>query len=383
MNPAQNPTQDFKKWITFNNSLSDHKNLYDLYNAVKDIRTASETRCTPLRQDDITKYLIECSAVGDSLIVEEEGRQELLSYLKQHYFRTENIDEWFRRKQSLQDKTSNHQYLPNEDDSFTNNANHASIHPHYKETRYYNIKVLFSALCYLAIIGFLAITFLQSPVKGAAYLFSFALAAFSLVLLQWIAKGFMIGLIKGNAVRVTAKQNPMIFQIISTQVKQLGLKEMPEVYMYGGVFNAFVMKFARTHVLMLYSQVIETAMNGDDSILKFVIGHELGHIKRKHLAKRSWLIFSNLIPFLGKAYSRGCEYTCDRIGYHFSKQGAIEGVLILATGKEIYSLINIDQFVDESVNSGSFWMWFSEKFLSHPHTSKRLAELRKYAQASS
>jgi Zn-dependent protease with chaperone function len=140
------------------------------------------------------------------------------------------------------------------------------------------------------------------------------------------------------------------------------------------------MKFARAKVLMLYSQVVETAMTGDDSILRFVIGHELGHIHRKHLTKSRWLIFSIFIPFLNKAYSRGCEYTCDRIGYHFSQKGAIEGVLILATGKEIYSKINVDHFVDDAVNSGSFWMWFSEKFLSHPHTAKRLNELRKYAQ---
>ncbi len=153
---------------------------------------------------------------------------------------------------------------------------------------------------------------------------------------------------------------------------------MPEIFITGGRFNAFVMRFARANYLMLYSEVIETSLKGDFAILIFVIGHELGHIKRKHLTKDLWLFPSNLVPFLKQAYSRGCEYTCDRIGYHFSNRGAVEGILILAIGKEIYSKISIDQFITDSKNEQGFWVWFSEIFLTHPHLAKRIKGIEDY-----
>lgn len=135
---------------------------------------------------------------------------------------------------------------------------------------------------------------------------------------------------------------------------------------------------ARKKYLMLFSQVIETAANGDFEIVKFIVGHELGHLKRKHLSQNIWLAPSSLIPFLRLAHSRACEFTCDRIGYSFSKQGSIEGILILATGKEIHSKINVQQYIEDTRSEKSFWVWLSEKFLSHPFVSKRLSELNEY-----
>ncbi|MCX2746195.1 M48 family metallopeptidase, partial [Mangrovivirga sp. M17] len=161
---------------------------------------------------------------------------------------------------------------------------------------------------------------------------------------------------------------------------EIGLKEIPDIYICHGSFNAFVTKFARKKYLMLYSEVIETALMGDTEVLKFVIGHELGHLKRQHLNKEVWLTPSLLIPFLKQAHSRGCEYTCDRIGHYFSTQGSFEGILILATGKEIFSKINIQRYIDDAHAENGFWVWFSEKFLSHPHIYKRLSAIKNYAE---
>ena len=79
------------------------------------------------------------------------------------------------------------------------------------------------------------------------------------------------------------------------------------------------------------------------------------------------------IPFLGSAYSRACEYTCDSIGSSLSEEGARSGMLVLAAGTKLFRKVNVDQFVGQMQTESGFWMWFSEKVSSHPHLVKRLA----------
>ena len=104
----------------------------------------------------------------------------------------------------------------------------------------------------------------------------------------------------------------------------------------GGLLNAFATRFFGRDFVVIYSDVLELAYSEGDAELAFVICHELAHIKRKHLTRRLLLYPSMLIPFLGAAYSRACEYTCDRFGAHYQPDGALGGLLVLAAGKMLY-----------------------------------------------
>ena len=60
----------------------------------------------------------------------------------------------------------------------------------------------------------------------------------------------------------------------------------------------------------------------DPEALRFVIGHEVGHLAAGHVSYFR-LVFStviNMIPILGPALSRTQEYTADNFGYSFAPE---------------------------------------------------------------
>jgi len=75
-----------------------------------------------------------------------------------------------------------------------------------------------------------------------------------------------------------------------------------------GVLNAFATRFARKNFVVIYSDIFEMAYQEEKDAVSFIIGHELGHLKRRHVS--NWRLFLTLparfIPLLYKAYSRAC-----------------------------------------------------------------------------
>jgi len=140
----------------------------------------------------------------------------------------------------------------------------------------------------------------------------------------------------------------------------------------GGVLNAFATRFVGTNYIVIYSDVLAAAYEQDIEVVEFIIGHEMGHIKRKHITKRLLLLPGALVPFLGSAYSRACEYTCDRIGFALCPEGARPGMLLLAAGRGLSKKINISAYTEQIETEDGFIKWMSEKFASHPNLTKRV-----------
>ncbi|CAB3394862.1 hypothetical protein [Kyrpidia spormannii] len=59
---------------------------------------------------------------------------------------------------------------------------------------------------------------------------------------------------------------------------------------------------------------------------------------------------ARLIPFLGNAYSRACEFTCDRIATYVtaSPAAAERGLTMLAVGRDLYADIDVDEYLHDS-----------------------------------
>jgi len=189
-----------------------------------------------------------------------------------------------------------------------------------------------------------------------------------------VMHGLFIGYLRGNGVRVSEKQFPEVYQAARRLASQMDLNPMPQIYVLqaGGLLNAFATKFLGRNFVIVYSDILELAYEKGESALDFVLAHELAHLKRKHLTWRLVLYPSAMIPFLSTAYSRACEYTCDRFGAYYAPEGAVPGILVLAAGKKLYQNVDPKEFTKQASDETGFWVWLSEVFSTHPHLPKRL-----------
>jgi Zn-dependent protease with chaperone function len=188
----------------------------------------------------------------------------------------------------------------------------------------------------------------------------------------------------GNGVRIGPRQLPDLMRRIEAAAHKLGMDRVPEAYVLqaGGLLNAFATKILSRRFIIIYSDLLE-ASDADDGTgraneLDFIIGHELGHLAAGHLATRLFLLPSRVLPLLGAAYSRACEYTCDRCGHAVTGDidASTRALVILAAGPKTARRVDIDAYVDQRRDTGRFWMAVYELNASHPFLSKRAAALR-------
>lgn len=248
------------------------------------------------------------------------------------------------------------------------------IHP--KEKFYFVFKLIAALIGYALIFAFFKFAF--SGTSQSLTLLPLAFYVVLILLYLFFRLGFLIGYLKGNGVLVTENQFPDIYKIVVEQSDLLGISYIPQVYILqsGGILNAFATQFWGSDFVVIYSDVLEEAYENNVETVRFIIGHEMGHIKRKHITKSLWLFPSFIIPFIGSAYSRACEYTSDNIGAALSPQGVRSGLLLLASGKKLWKRVNTEAFMDQEYNAGGFWFWFSEKMSSHPRLTKRINRFR-------
>lgn len=242
---------------------------------------------------------------------------------------------------------------------------------YYKEKRYFILMVLMSLMAYSSILLNIGILF--------THVF-FLLFMTLLVLGNIVGSLLFVGHLRGNAIKVGKEQFSDMYEILESHSKSLGLKKVPDMYILqgNGVLNAFALKFVRRNYVVLYSNILEVADQEGKDAVSFIIGHELGHIKRNHTGflKSFFLLPARLMPGLGEAYSRACEYTCDNIGYHLCPQGALKGMLVLAVGKKLYTKVNVNELLALKYEP-TFARSCAEFFSTHPALVNRIAAIDK------
>jgi hypothetical protein len=119
------------------------------------------------------------------------------------------------------------------------------------------------------------------------------------------------------------------------------------------------------------------AMASHPDGVRFYIGHELGHLRMKHLNGHllRWPVL--WLPLLGAAYSRARESTCDRHGLACSgtPDNAVRALAALSAGSERWKQLDVPAYVAQAGQAGGFWMSFHELTAGYPWLTKRAARV--------
>lgn len=189
----------------------------------------------------------------------------------------------------------------------------------------------------------------------------------------------LVTFLRGSAVRLGPDQFPELWERVAELARRAGLADVPEAYLLqqGGSLNAFATRFLRRRMIALYTDLIDAC--GDDHAARdMVIGHELGHLKARHL-DFVWLLLPGMfVPFLGAAYSRARELTCDRYGAALcgDPAGAARGLAILAAGGKLGPQVNLQAFVAQRRDLDTGWMTLGRWLGSYPPLSARVEAIR-------
>ncbi|WP_185983565.1 M48 family metallopeptidase [Aureimonas mangrovi] len=191
----------------------------------------------------------------------------------------------------------------------------------------------------------------------------------------FLAQAWFIAHVRGNAVRLGPDQFPELYSRVVEFASRAGLKRTPDAYLMqaDGALNAFATKFFRRQMVVLYADLID-ACGEDTKARDMIIGHEIGHLRSNHLEWNLVTAPGRFIPFLGSAYSRACEYTCDRWGTALcgDRQSAQRGLIALASGGSHRAKVNVEAFVRQQQDLDTGWMTLARWLGTYPPLAARV-----------
>ncbi|PJK16300.1 heat-shock protein HtpX [Chryseomicrobium excrementi] len=236
-----------------------------------------------------------------------------------------------------------------------------------RETLYFVLSLILSIFVYIGV---------AISVVGIAI----ALIVFAFIFYMQL---MMLGSIRGNGVRIHQNQFPDVYTRVQQLSKEMGLKKTPDVFVIQseGALNAFATRFLGRDMVVLYSEVFELAREQGQNELDFIIAHELAHVKRRHVWKNLAILPAAFIPFLSQAYSRSCEYTCDRHAAFMIRnpEAAKRALTLLGIGKKVYTEVNEQAYMQQIETESNGIVWLTEVLSTHPRLPKRIQSISQFA----
>jgi Zn-dependent protease with chaperone function len=184
--------------------------------------------------------------------------------------------------------------------------------------------------------------------------------------------------IRGSAVQLSPRQFPDLYRTAEDFAHKLGLRRRPELFLANGngTLNAFAAQATGHDYVVLANELFANLHNRNRDGLRFILGHELGHIRLHHVSL--WyqiaVAYSQPIPLLGPLLSRLREYSCDRHGAWLSPLGAT-GLVLLASGRYTETDVDLDELLQQGRKLRGFWVGLAQLVRSHPFTVRRLERL--------
>jgi Zn-dependent protease with chaperone function len=184
----------------------------------------------------------------------------------------------------------------------------------------------------------------------------------------------------GNGVEVTPRQFGDLHAQFLDVAAEMGMEKVPRLYLANGngALNAFASKCTvRKSFIVIYSDLLDIMYeHGDVDGVRFILAHELGHVKMKHVA--IWRFVITVIPNylrLGFSVTRAQEYTADRVAMHYAPEGA-PSMMALYAGKRLYRRVDLSEYFASFDNHKvGFWARVSSLMSTHPQGHRRMRAL--------
>ncbi|GAA0468722.1 hypothetical protein Ade02nite_79710 [Paractinoplanes deccanensis] len=184
--------------------------------------------------------------------------------------------------------------------------------------------------------------------------------------------------VRGTAVELSPRQYPDLYRTIDEFAHKLGLPRRPSIYLANGngTLNAFAAQATGHDYVVVANELFVNLRDNNHEGLRFILGHEVGHIKLHHVSLWYQLsvAYSERIPILGPTLSRLREYSCDRHGAYLCPDGAT-GLVLLAGGRYTEHTVDIGELVSQGRRLRGFWVGLAQLPMSHPYTVRRLERL--------
>ncbi len=207
----------------------------------------------------------------------------------------------------------------------------------------------------------------------------------------------------GSAVRVDAHQFPRLYELYSEAALALDVETLPELYVVANPFlNAQTLGLDKP-VIVVNSAVLDSF---DDAELRFVLGHELGHVGSGHAVYRTILLLltslsttllSIPLSALGlraimaalSEWSRKAELSGDRAGLLASQDpdAALRVHMKFASGGHA-SQLSVESFLEQAADYHDsedirdlILRALIVETMSHPFAVARAGELRRWVSS--
>ena len=237
--------------------------------------------------------------------------------------------------------------------------------------------VIFAVVLDLAI----TLPFLPEQLRGTGWALAIRIMLFallSLVPVLIVIRETQRASVRGSAVELSDSQFPDLYQTAEHFAAKLGLRRRPEIFLSNGngALNAFAAQATGYDYVVLSNELFVNLYNNNRDGLRFILGHEMGHIRLHHVSL--WyqiaVAYPQRLPLLGPALSRLREYSCDRHGAYLSPHGAT-GLVLLASGRYTETHVNVDELLRQGRKLRGFWVGLAHLPRSHPFTVRRLERL--------
>lgn len=225
---------------------------------------------------------------------------------------------------------------------------------------------------------------------------------------DYIEKSFRM-LNTAERVRVTAKQCPKIHELVREGCTVLDIAEMPEVYITT-TYNLNGLSFGIKKFTMILTTGLVDLLTEDE--LRFVVAHELSHIKCNHMMYKTLLY---LLAFVGteifgiffkvaaitflplemklRAWERKAEFSCDRGGLLVVQNPEIAQtalVKLAGASKSLLPSVNMEEILKQADElkdmDEEFFVRamkiYHNMFRSHPFPIIRIKEVHNWSQSN-